>query len=152
MPGLFPRKAPTADKIARDQMDKHTSKNNDRKVLVVDDEPAERDIIAMEFRMNGYAVTTAASGRDAIAQASKLRPDAIVLDLLMPGINGFDVLARLRKSNEFAKTAIIIRSGKAYKPDVDKALEMGADAYITKPGELEELVRLTHEHITKRTH
>ena len=133
-------------------MDKHTSKNNDRKVLIVDDEAAERDIIAMEFRMNGYTATTAASGRDAIAQASKLRPNAIILDLLMPGINGFDVLARLRKSNEFAKTAIIIRSGKAYKPDVDKALEMGADAYITKPGELEELIRLTHEHIAKRTH
>jgi len=133
-------------------MDKHTSKNNDRKVLIVDDEAAERDIIAMEFRMNGYTATTAASGRDAIAQASKLRPNAIILDLLMPGINGFDVLARLRKSNEFAKTAIIIRSGKAYKPDADKALEMGADAYITKPGELEELIRLTGEHIAKRTH
>ena len=128
----------------------HTA--NDHTILIVDDEAAERDIIAMEFRMNGYSVSTAGGGRDAITQASKLKPDAVILDLLMPGINGFDVLARLRKSAEFAKTAIIIRSGKAYKPDIDKALEMGADAYVTKPGDLEELIRLTHEHIAKRAH
>lgn len=126
--------------------------STDRKVLVVDDELAERDIIAMEFRMNGFHVSTAGGGRDAITLASKEKPDAIILDLLMPGINGFDVLGRLRKSDDFSKTAIIVRSGKAYKPDIDKALEMGADAYVTKPGELEELVRLAHEHITKRTH
>ncbi len=131
-------------------MNDHPTMSSNHKVLVVDDEPAERDILAMEFRMNGFTVATAMGGRDAITQASKLRPDAIVLDLLMPGINGFDVLARLRKSDEFAKTAIIVRSGKAYKPDMDKALEMGADAYVTKPGELEELIRLANEHIAKR--
>jgi DNA-binding response OmpR family regulator len=126
--------------------------NNDRKVLVVDDETAERDIIAMEFRMNGFQVLTSGDGKDAISQASKEKPDAIILDLLMPGINGYDVLARLRKSDDFAKTAIIVRSGKAYKRDIDKALEMGADAYVVKPGELEDLIRLTREHITKRVH
>ena len=125
---------------------------SNRKVLVVDDEVAERDIIAMEFRMNGFHVSTAGGGRDAISQASKERPDAIILDLLMPGINGFDVLAKLRKSDDFSKTAIIVRSGKAYRPDIEKALEMGADAYVIKPGELEDLIRLTQEHITKRTH
>lgn len=124
--------------------------NTERKILVVDDEAAERDIIALEFKMNGFRVFTSAGGRDAILQASRERPDAIILDLLMPGVNGYDVLARLRKSEEFSNTAIIVRSGKAYKPDIDKALQMGADAYITKPGELEELVRLTHEHIAKR--
>ena len=131
-------------------MDKRTQMNTARKILIVDDEAAERDIIAMEFRMNGFHVSTAGGGRDAIAQVSKDRPDAIILDLLMPGINGFDVLARLRKSADFAKTAIIIRSGKSYKSDIDKALQMGADAYVTKPGELDELIRLTREQITKR--
>jgi DNA-binding response OmpR family regulator len=124
--------------------------NTERRILVVDDEAAERDILALEFKMNGFRVYTSGGGRDAISQASKERPDAIILDLLMPGINGYDVLANLRKSEEFARTAIIVRSGKAYKPDIDRALHMGADAYITKPGELEELVRLTHEHIAKR--
>jgi DNA-binding response OmpR family regulator len=128
------------------------STNIERKVLIVDDEEAERDIIAMEFRMNGFQVLTSGGGRDAISQATRERPDAIILDLLMPGLNGFDVLARLRKSEGFAKTAIIVRSGKSYKPDIDKALEMGADAYITKPGELEELIRMTQELITKRMH
>ena len=124
--------------------------NTERKILVVDDEAAERDIIALEFKMNGFRVFTSGGGRDAISQASRERPDAIILDLLMPGVNGYDVLARLRKSEEFSNTAIIVRSGKAYKADIDKALQMGADAYVTKPGELDELVRLTHEHIAKR--
>ena len=124
--------------------------NTDRKILVVDDEAAERDIIALEFKMNGFRVFTSSGGREAITLATKERPDAIILDLLMPGVNGYDVLARLRKSEEFSNTAIIVRSGKAYKADIDKALQMGADAYVTKPGELDELVRLTHEHIAKR--
>lgn len=131
--------------------DRRTTTDTERKVLVVDDEVAERDIIALEFKMNGFRVSTAAGGRDAISQASKERPDAIILDLLMPGINGFDVIARLRKSDDFASTAIIVRSGKSFKPDIDKALQMGADAYVTKPGELDDLVRLTREAITKRT-
>jgi DNA-binding response OmpR family regulator len=131
--------------------DQRTTENTERKVLVVDDEVAERDIIALEFKMNGFRVSTAGGGRDAISQASRERPDAIILDLLMPGVNGFDVIARLRKSDDFAETAIIVRSGKSFKPDIDKALQMGADAYVTKPGELDELVRLTREAITKRT-
>lgn len=122
----------------------------ERKILIADDEPAERELTAAEFQRVGFRVLTTENGTETIALATAEKPDAVILDLLMPGFNGFEVLNRLRQVTELSTMVVIIRSGKSYKPDIDKALELGADAYVVKPGDLEELVKLTINHIEKR--
>jgi len=122
----------------------------ERKILIADDEAAERELTAAEFQRVGFQVLTTENGTETIALATAEKPDAVILDLLMPGFNGFEVLNRLRQMTELSTMVVIIRSGKSYKPDIDKALELGADAYVVKPGDLEDLVKLTINHIERR--
>ncbi len=122
----------------------------ERKILIADDEAAERELTAAEFQRVGFQVLTTDNGTETLALATAEKPDAVILDLLMPGFNGFEVLNRLRQMTELSTMVVIIRSGKSYKPDIDKALELGADAYVVKPGDLEDLVKLTINHIERR--
>jgi DNA-binding response OmpR family regulator len=69
----------------------------------------------------------------------------------MPGMHGFAVCKQLREDRGFDKTTIIITSSKSYKPDIDKALELGADAYVIKPVEFDELFQISTEKMNKRT-
>ncbi|MEX1275083.1 MAG: response regulator [Bacteroidota bacterium] len=121
-----------------------------QKVLLVDDEEFFRRLVANGFEREGYAVLQADNGIDGLRIAEQEKPDLIVLDLVMPGLLGFEVCKSLRDNSVFSNTPIIVMSAKAYKPDIDKALELGADAYIVKPIELEELMQLVKEQMQKR--
>lgn len=123
----------------------------EQKVLLVDDEELFRRMIAMGLERHGFSVLQADNGDEAIKIAQREFPSLIILDLVMPGLLGFEVCATLRKDERFRKTPIIIMSAKSYKPDIDKAKELGADAYVVKPIEIEELVKLAREHLDKRT-
>jgi DNA-binding response OmpR family regulator len=120
------------------------------KVLIVDDEDFFRTLVANGFEREGFDVLQADNGEDAIEVASTERPELILLDLVMPGLLGFEVCQMLRKDQRFANTAIIIMSAKSYKPDMDKAAELGADAYVVKPFEFSDLMTTARENINKR--
>ena len=120
------------------------------KVLIVDDEDFFRALVASGFEREGFDVLQTDNGQDAIEVASTEMPELILLDLVMPGLLGFEVCQMLRKDQRFANTAIIIMSAKSYKPDMDKAAELGADAYVVKPFEFSDLMTVARENMNKR--
>lgn len=120
------------------------------KILIVDDEDFFRRMIVLGFERNGYTVFQADNGEDAVKIAQAELPDLILLDLVMPKLLGFEVCQMLRKDDKFSKTAIIIMSAKSYKPDMDKAAELGADSYVVKPFELNDLIKTAGDQLKKR--
>ena len=98
----------------------------------------------------GFTVLEADNGLDGLTVAEAEKPELILLDLIMPGMHGFGVCKQLRENPAFNKTAIIITSAKSYKPDIDKALELGADAYVIKPVEFDELFQIANEKMKQR--
>ncbi|HEX6384187.1 MAG TPA: response regulator, partial [Anaerolineae bacterium] len=119
------------------------------KVLVVDDEHAIRRFLRTSLSAHGYEVHEAATGEDAILQAINIRPDLIILDLGLPGIDGIEVTKRIR---EWTQTPIIILSVQNRDTDKIEALDVGADDYLTKPfsiGELIARLRVAMRHARK---
>lgn len=120
------------------------------KVLLVEDEDFFRQMVAMNFEREGFTVLQADNGIDGLKLAEQEQPDLVILDLVMPGLLGFEVCKALRDNPAFSKTPILVMSAKSYKPDIDKAIELGADAYLVKPVELDDLMNIAREHIKKR--
>jgi len=108
------------------------------RVLVVDDEPTLTDLLSMALRYEGWEVKTAADGRQAISLAREFKPDAIVLDIMLPDIDGLQVLSRVRADG--ADTAVLFLTAKDSLDDRITGLTAGGDDYVTKPFSLEELV------------
>ena len=120
------------------------------RVLIVDDEEFLRKMIVMGFERDGFTVFQADNGEDAVNVARQELPELVLLDLVMPRLLGFEVCQILRNDPQFSKTAVIIMSAKSYKPDMDKAAELGADAYVVKPFEMAEMLKTAREHMDKR--
>jgi len=110
-------------------------------VLVVDDEQTLRDTLDYNLRREGYQVLTAADGQEAVRIAIAQRPDLIILDLMLPGINGFEVCRVLRHT---LTTPILMLSAREEEIDKVLGLELGADDYLTKPFGLRELLARVH--------
>jgi two-component system OmpR family response regulator len=108
------------------------------RVLVVDDEPTLTDLLQMALRYEGWEVKTASDGRKALALAREFRPDAIVLDMMLPDIDGMQVLSRVRQDGQ--QTAVLFLTAKDSLEDRINGLTAGGDDYVTKPFSLEELV------------
>lgn len=106
------------------------------RVLVVEDEPDLLDVIAQSLRESGYAVDEAGDGKTGLFKAESADYDAIVLDLMLPGLSGLDLLKSLRKKKA---TPVLILTARDATPDRVKGLDSGADDYLTKPFELVEL-------------
>jgi two-component system, OmpR family, response regulator len=113
---------------------------NDRipQVLVVDDEPNIRELVQVALKFHGCAVTTADSGREALRQAEASRPDLIVLDVMMPGMDGFEVCRRLRAAGN--EVPVIFLTARDTSSDTVTGLAIGGDDYVTKPFSVEALV------------
>ncbi|MCS6825375.1 MAG: response regulator [Caldilinea sp.] len=103
------------------------------KVLIVDDEA--NIVISLEFLMQqaGYEVAVARNGEEALEQIAEFRPDLILLDVMLPGVNGFDVLQRVRQHAGTHELPVIMLTAKGREVEVTKGLALGANAYITKP-------------------
>ncbi|MDP2318951.1 MAG: response regulator [Acidobacteriota bacterium] len=116
----------------RDQVVVTTPRTAERqpRILVVDDEANIRELLTQEFTEAGYSVVTAANGRDAVAEVRRQRPDLIVLDVMMPEMNGFDVAAVLRNDPQTLDIPIIILS---IVQDRERGFRLGVDRYLTKP-------------------
>jgi DNA-binding response OmpR family regulator len=108
------------------------------RVLVVEDDEALRDLVARRLGEAGYAVATAATGPDALARVAEGVPDVVLLDVMLPGIDGVEVCRRLRA--EHPLLYIIMLTARADELDRVVGLEVGADDYVTKPFSLHELV------------
>ncbi len=104
-----------------------------KKVLVVDDEKDLVDLITYNLQRNGYDVVSAFNGNAALEVAEREQPDLIVLDLMLPGIDGTEVARRLKADARSANTPIIMLTAKAEETDVVVGLTLGADDYVTKP-------------------
>ncbi len=110
---------------------------NKVRILVVDDEPRYLRLVSYNLKAAGYEVMTAADGEEALALVAGQNPDLLILDVRLPGIDGYEVCARVR---EFSTVPIIMLTAKGEQRDKVTGLRQGADDYITKPFGAEELV------------
>lgn len=110
------------------------------KILVVDDEQDLVKLIRYHLEKDGYKVITAYNGDDALFLTRKERPELIILDLMLPGIDGLEVCRKLKADQELAHPAIIMLTAKGEEADITKGLKLGADDYMTKPFSPKELV------------
>ena len=110
------------------------------KILIVDDEPHVLRAMAYALRRAGYEVVTAQDGEEALSKVHTEHPDLMILDVMMPGMNGLEVCQRLRKQQETASLPIIVLSAGSQVDDKVRGLEAGADSYVTKPVALSEII------------
>lgn len=110
------------------------------RILVVEDESAIVDIVCRALRRHGYETESAGDGDAALDKAATLRPDLVILDLMLPKMDGWEVCRRLRATPETASTPVIMLTARRDERDVLEGLEIGADDYIKKPFSLAELV------------
>lgn len=108
-------------------------KNNRPVILVVDDIATNITLIQALLKGKNYEVLSACNGIQAIETANQAQPEVILLDLMMPGMDGFEVLARLRSSERTRKIKVVIVSAISKKEDIQRAMDLGADEYIPKP-------------------
>jgi CheY-like chemotaxis protein len=110
-----------------------------KKVLIADDIETGRELIRTVLETSGYDVTEATDGIEALRYARKLQPDLIILDLHMPGLDGYGVLAELRRDGKFAATPVMALTASAMQGDRQRALSAGFNSYVSKPIPLSQL-------------
>lgn len=110
------------------------------RILVVDDEPDIVALVAYHLAKAGYRISTASNGADALRMARQDRPALIVLDLMLPGMSGMEVLQQLRADESGQDIAVLLLTARREEPDRIKGLSSGADDYLTKPFSPQELV------------
>jgi two-component system OmpR family response regulator len=115
-----------------------TDTSSDHRVLVVDDEPNIVEVVTMALRFQGFEVETAATGREALSAVSRFKPHLMVLDVMLPDMEGFEVASRLGAQR--AGVPIIFLTARDATEDKVRGLTGGGDDYVTKPFSLEELV------------
>jgi DNA-binding response OmpR family regulator len=111
-----------------------------KKILVIEDDPGTVRLIKYCLQQEGYQVLTAPNGLEGIRKAKSEEPDLIVLDVLLPGVDGFEICHRLRAEPQTARLPVLMLSAKAREIDKATGLKVGADDYITKPWHRPELL------------
>ena len=111
-----------------------------KKILIVDDEP--NIVISLEFlmRREGFSVGVARDGEEALARIREDRPDLVLLDVMMPKVNGFEVCQAVRADPSLAAVRIVMLTAKGREAEIAKGLALGADAYVPKPFSTRDLV------------
>ncbi len=102
-------------------------------ILVVDDEEDIRELVELNLRREGYHVVMCETGEEALKQVDMNAPDAMILDLMLPGIDGLEVCRRLKGNPKTAQIAVVMLTAKGEEADIVTGLELGADDYVTKP-------------------
>ncbi len=115
------------------------------KILIIEDDKFLRELISQKLMKEGYDVCEAIDGEEGIKQVQKENPDLILLDLILPGIDGFEVLSQIKKDPVLAKIPVIILSNLGQKEDIEKGINLGADDYLIKahftPNEIIEKIK-----------
>jgi DNA-binding response OmpR family regulator len=117
------------------------------RILVVDDEPTLVRLMEFILAKQGHAMLVATNGEEGLSKARAEKPDLILLDIMMPRIDGYEVARRIRADAEISETPIIMLSAKAQEDDVKKGLEVGVNEYITKPFSPEHLVNVVNDYL-----
>jgi len=110
-----------------------------KRVLIADDKAAGRELVRTVLEYGGYEVFEASDGLEALAFAFRIHPDLIILDLHMPGLDGFGVIREIRRDQAFAETPCVALTASAMQGDRQRALSAGFTGYITKPVSLKAL-------------
>jgi len=116
------------------------TQNEQPTVLVVEDEPAQREVLAYNLQAEGFRVSKAENGEEALLLVDEQAPDLIVLDWMLPSVSGIEVCRRLKSRNETRNVPIIMLSARAEEVDRVRGLETGADDYVVKPYSVVELM------------
>jgi len=112
-----------------------------KKILIIEDDPAISRLVDYTLRHEGYEIITASNGVEGINKAHKEAPDVIILDVMLPGMDGFEVCHRLRAEPDTASVLILMFSAKAQEIDKNTGLKVGADDYLPKPAAPAEIVQ-----------
>lgn len=115
------------------------------KVLIVDDSPTETHVMRVALEKNGFDVLTADDGESGLKLARESLPDAVIMDVVMPGVNGFQATRKLSKDPETAKIPVVIVTNKDQPTDKVWGMRQGAVAYMTKPVSGEDLIAKLRE-------
>lgn len=119
-------------------------------VLVVDDDPVIRQLVSVNLELEGYRVIEAGDGEEGIARAIEARPDVIVLDVMMPTMDGWVTSLRLRDDPRTSDTRIVILTARAQRSDIERGGQVGADEYVCKPFDPSDLVDVIDRLATER--
>ena len=114
-------------------------------MLVVDDDEVIRRLIAVNLQLEGFDVETAVDGQDCLNKVTEIDPDVITLDVMMPRLDGWETAVQLRKSPETAHIKVVLITARAQEDDKTKGSDVGADAYLTKPFDPNEMIRVVRE-------
>jgi CheY-like chemotaxis protein len=115
------------------------------RVLVVDDDEVIRRLIAVNLQLEGFDVSTAVDGQDCLDKVARIDPDVITLDVMMPRLDGWETAIQLRKSPDTARIKVVLITARAQEDDKSRASDVGADAYLTKPFDPNEMIRIVRE-------
>ena len=110
------------------------------KVLVIDDDPVIVQLLRVNFEIEGFQVVSAADGREGFEKAKSTRPDLVLSDIMMPRMDGLELVAQLKAHAATRSLPIILLSAKAQNAEVQQGLDAGADDYVTKPFDPLELI------------
>ncbi len=122
-------------------------KGTRRKILVVDDRWENRSMMINLLKPIGFEIAEATNGQEGLAQTQGFQPDLIILDLLMPVLDGFEMIRQLRRSVEFKQVLIIASSASVYASDRDQSLAVGANDFLSKPVQIDELFKQLQKHL-----
>lgn len=103
-----------------------------KKILIIEDDKFLRELISQKIQKEGYDIAEAVDGEKGIKGVKDAKPDLVLLDLILPGIDGFEVLSRIKADPETSKIPVIILSNLGQKEDIDRGLKMGAIDYMIK--------------------
>ena len=115
------------------------------RALVVDDDEVIRRLIAVNLQLEGFDVETAVDGQDCLDKVTEIGPDVITLDVMMPRLDGWETAVQLRKSPETAHIKVVLITARAQEDDKTRGGRVGADAYLTKPFDPNEMIRVVRE-------
>ena len=115
------------------------------RVLVVDDDAVIRQLIAVNLTLEGFEVSMAVDGQDCLEKVQAIAPDVITLDVMMPRLDGWETAVQLRKAPETAHIKVVLITARAQEDDIARGTNVGADAYLTKPFDPGEMIRVVRE-------
>lgn len=121
------------------------------KILLIDDEPALQNILKMKFEQEGYQFFGALSGKEGLAIVKKEKPDLILLDIIIPEVDGFEIFAKLKRIPEAKNSKVVILSNSGKDEDIERGKEMGAADYLVKTRfSLEEMMEKVRKYLKEK--
>jgi CheY-like chemotaxis protein len=120
---------------------------NAKTILLVDDSPSELALMNATLKGKGYKLVAASNGEEALEKLTKIKPDLILLDVILPKKNGFQVIRQIRTSPDTRHLKVVLVSGKSLDTDRYWGLKQGADDYLTKPFTGEQLIAAVSRHL-----